>query len=352
MFHFIRKIGKIKLPFLSSFDICVDMGTSNTRIAVKDKGIVLRESTFLGMNTKTKDYLFFGDEARMIMGKTPEFIKIVRPMTNGVICDFDAYVAFMKKMIEKATQAYLSSYRFLKPSMRVITAVPYISTEIERKAVEEVFLKIGFSRIHTIEKAIVIGSSLNIDVFSHQPRLIVDLGGGLIEITIISGGGIVTEKTTKNAGEQMNHIIANYIYLKYGMIIGENTCEELKTSLLHFEAAESAMIVRGKSLENGLPKSIRLKSSDIKEALMNNFLQIVDLIKEVIEISPPEVIDEVYEKGIVLAGGLAEIKGIDLFLSKELKLEVIIPDQPSNAVILGLLSLLNKEESIMRLVSG
>ncbi len=324
------------------------MGTANTRLAIADKGLVLSEATFLGVNTKLKEYLFFGDEAKTIVGKTPEFIKILRPVVSGVISDFDGQVALINKFVERAVYPYLKSYVFIRPKMRCVVAVPYISTEIERKAVEEVAAKTGFSNCYLIEKSIANAYSLKINIFSHHPVLLADMGGGLIEISILSGGGVVAQKTLKNAGDSFNHVVANYLYLKYGVILGESTCEQLKIKLLDFGSAEESLTVRGKSLENGLPKSVRVKSSDIKEALLSNFSQIIDAIKEIIELAPPEVVDEIYDRGVILTGELARVPNIDTFFSKELKIDTVASQDFGNSTIYGLLKICKNEADLIR----
>jgi len=349
MFNFIRNLSKIKLPFLSFFNVCFDLGTSNTRIAILEKGVVLREPTYLGLNSKLREYIFFGQEAKTIIGKTPEFVKIIRPVVSGVINDFDAETVLIKKFIEKSVYPYFSGYKLIRPRLSAIAAVPSIATEIEQKAVEEMLTKVGFSSIHIVEKPLVAAAGCGFNLFSHHPHLIVDLGGGLIELAIISGGGIVAERTLKNAGDHMNGVIANYAYLKHGIILGDATCELLKIQLLGFTDTEKTMVVRGKSLENGLPKSVKINSFDIKEALLNSLNQILDAVKELIEVSPPEVVDTIFNRGIVLTGGLANIPKIDLFFSRELKIDAIVMDNPQEATINGLLRLSKNEEDLSKL---
>jgi rod shape-determining protein MreB len=348
MSNFIDSLKNINFPFLSSIELYCDLGTSNTRIAIKSKGIVLREETYLGYNTRIKEPIFFGKEAKLILGKTPDFVKIVKPVANGVIYDFDAEVYLLRNFLEKAVHLYFANNIF-RPAIRAVTSVPSIATEIERKAVEEVLIKVGCSQVFLIEKPIVNAAGYGFNVFSHQPNLIIDLGGGLIEIAIVSGGGVVKEKTLKNAGEYMNKLIYNYIYLKYGVILGENTCNNLKTSLLNFKDEEISTTIRGKSLETGLPKSIRVKTSDIKESLLGNFNQIIDAVKELIEASPPEIVEEIYRKGIILTGGLSNIKGIDVFFASELKIDVTCPDNPSDTTINGLIQIGKKHENLVNL---
>lgn len=349
MTNFIEKLGKIHLPIFSSFHIAADLGTSYTRLAIKDKGVVLRESTVVGFNKKTHEYIFFGNEARSITGKVPEFIKIENPVVNGIISNFDGEVAMVDKYIKKSVLPYLGKYPLIKPGIQAHVAVPSIATEIEQKAVEEVMYKTGASYVSLYEKplATAIGSGLNI--FIHQPIFIIDMGGGLIEIAIISGGGIVLQKSLKTAGEHMNKLIYNYLYLKHGIILGEITCDELKTKLLNFVQQDNVTLVRGKSLETGLPKSIKVKSSDIKEALLSSFNQIIDTVKEIIELAPPEVVDEVYKNGVVLTGGLSNIPGIETFFIEELKIPAKLADNRDNTTINGVLRICRRKEHIQRL---
>ncbi len=348
MFNFIQKIKKIQVSLLSGISVYFDLGTSTTKIAIKDKGIILREPTYLGYNAKIKDYLFFGKEAKSILGKTPDFIKIIRPIVAGVISDFDAEVSLLKKFLKESVYLYFTNQP-IKPSITAVTVVPTIATEIEQKAVEEALLKAGISRVFLIEKSLATAAGCQLNIFSHQPSLIVDLGGGLIEIFIVSGGGIVASKTIKNAGDSMNRIIYNYVYLKYGLILGENTCETLKIDLLNFNHLEKTVTIRGKSLETGLPKSVRIKTSDVKEALLNNFNQILDGIKELIETSPPEILDELLEKGVILTGGLANVKGIDKFFANELKINVFCAENPQETTINGLIKISSNFDNILKL---
>lgn len=347
MFNFIQILKKIKLPF-SYIELYFDLGTSQTKIGIKDKGVILRESTYLGFNSRIREFIFFGKEAKSIVGKTPDFIKITRPVVNGVISDFDAEVALIRKFLEQSVYLYFSN-KLIKPPIRAISVVPTVATEIEQKAVEEALVKAGASEVYLIEKSLATASGCNVDIFSHQPNLIVDLGGGLIELSIISSGGIVSQKTLKTAGDHMNKLIYNYIYLKYGVILGEATCETLKIDLLNFINDEKTTTIRGKSLETGLPKSVRITTSDIKEALLSNFNQISDGIKELIENSPPEILDELLKRGIILTGGLAQIEGIDRFFSNEIKIDVYRIEDVQNATINGLMKLSKNFDNLSKL---
>ncbi|MBI2051961.1 rod shape-determining protein [Candidatus Roizmanbacteria bacterium] len=350
MLHFIEKFSNLKLPFLTTLQICLDLGTTNTRIAIKDKGVVLQEPTYLGLNKKVHEYIFFGQEAKRIVGKVPEFIKIVKPVVNGIISEFDAQVALIQNFIQKGVAPYMVNYPFIKPPLDAIVAVPSIATEIEQKAVEEVLLKLGVRKVFLIERPLATAMGCGFNIFMHKPVFVVDLGGGLIEMAVISGGGIVMQKTLRTAGDHMNKLIYNYIHLKHGLILGEATCEELKVRLLNFTNEEKTMMVRGKSLENGLPKSVKIRTSDIKEALLSQLNLIIDTVKEIIELSPPEVVDEIFNRGIVLTGGLSNISGIDAFFTEELKnIKVSLAENRDLTTISGLMRIGRRKDLLQRL---
>lgn len=352
MFNFIQKIQNFKIPFLSTIGVFFDLGTSITRIAIKDKGIVLKEPTFLGFNAKSHDYIFFGKEAKNIAGKTPEFIKIIRPLIAGIISDFDAEVELVNYFIQKGVSPYLPKTQIFKPGFKALAHHPSTATEIEQKAVQEVLFKVGCSSVNIFEKAVVNVAGCGFDIFSHEPVMIIDLGGGLIEISIVSGGGIVAQKNILVGGEHMDKLIANYCYLKHGVILGEKTAENLKVTLLNFSNEEKVLSVRGKSLETGLPKSVKIKTGDVREALLNSFNQIIDAVKELIEVSPPEIVDEVFNRGVYLVGGLASVKGIDNFFSQELKIKTIIAENHSDATLRGLINIAKRPENIYKLTGS
>jgi len=354
MFGFLSKINWEafpKIPFLSSIQLYFDLGTSNTRIAIKNKGVVLKEPTYLGINAKTKKSIFFGQEAKIILGKTPEFIKIMRPINNGIIFDFDAEVSLLHFFMKKSIAPYFHQGYLIKPPIKALTAFPLIATEIEQKAVEEALNKAGCYSITMIDKPLATAAGCGIDVYTNKPHMIVDMGGGIIEISIVGSGGIVSSKTLKNAGEAMDKIISNYVYLKHGVILGESAGEKLKTTILNFAGEDKLQLIRGKSLETGLPKSVKIKTDEIKEALLTSFSQIGETIKELIEISPPETVEEVFNEGIYLAGGLTGILGIDNYFSEELKTKIIISSSFKEATINGLIELDKKPNMINNLTS-
>jgi rod shape-determining protein MreB len=338
MFHFIQNIVKSISPF-TQLQVSFDLGTHTTKIGLKGKGVVLREPTCAALRIQpTKEYLFFGSDAKQILGKTPEFLQIIKPIVNGIVSDFDTEVALLRFYIDKAITPYTQSM-FIKPPIHAITAVPTIATEIEQKAVEEALLKAGCSFVSMIKKPLATASGAGFNVFFHKPHLVVDIGAGMTEISVISGGGIVNYKALKQAGDYMDRVIANYIHLKHGVVLGEATCEKLKISCLNFSGAEVTELARGKSLENGLPKSVKIRSSELREALTPTYTLIIDTIKELIEMSPPEVVNDIYQEGILLTGKAALIPGFATFIGDELKIEVVVPEHAAEATIYGLLKI-------------
>ena len=349
MDNIISILTKFSSLFLSQNTVCFDLGTTNTRVAIKGKGIVLDEPSFIAYSKRQKDYIFFGQEAKEIAGKVPIYLKVFQPLKSGVIFDFNSETALLKKFLYRSLSPYSTGRKFLKPQIRAITNVPYIATEIEQKAVSESLNKIGISQVNLIEKSVANAIGCGINILSHKPTLIVDMGGGLIETAIISGGGIINQKTLKTAGQHMDKIIYNYVYLKHGLILGKYTCEKVKLDLLNFAGQEKTATFRGKSLETGLPKSVRIKSSEIKEALIPFFNQIIDSVKEILEISQPEIINDLLKKEVILTGGLANIPGLDNFFKHELKMNIKTAEKPQLATTEGLLKL-SENEKLLEIV--
>ena len=333
--------------FFSPSSISIDLGTHITRLAVEDKGIVIQEPTILGYNQQTKEYLFFGRKAKEIIGKTPSFIKIIKPIHQAVINDFDSTLIFLDNLIRNQLYPHYRKNFFFKSFSMIYSGITSNATEVEKKALEELLIKLGFRQVLIVDRAVALASAIKDDILMHTPVLIVDLGGGLIEMAVVSGGGVIVHRILKTGGDFFLHQITHYLYLKYGVIIGENTSEQLLINLLNFINDEKIQVVRGKSLETGLPKSVRVKTSDIRESLTSLFNTVIDTIKELIEYSPPEAVDEIYKNGVFLAGGLANIQGIDNFFSESLKMPVVILDKPETALIRGLLKL-SKQPQIVR----
>lgn len=335
---------------LTAHSIAVDFGTSMTRVAILGKGVVLREPTFVGLNTRTNEYIFFGNEAEEIYGKAPTFISIIHPVEYAIISDFDSSVKLLTRFFEKAVHPFFFRNKLFKSKFAAYTTVPSSATEVEQRAIEEALVKAGAGSVHILEKSIATGYGADLPVFSNDPAFIIDLGAGLIEMAIVTTGGIVVSKTLRIGGLAMDTVIKNYVHLKYGMIIGESTAQKLKNALMSFDDDKRVLTVRGKSLENGLPRSIRVASVDIREALIASFNTIVDGIKDMLETVAPEVVDGIVKNGITLAGGLANIPGIDKYIMQDIKIPVNIPENPQDATIQGILKLLENKERLERVI--
>lgn len=346
----LSKALKYSRRFIGDFRIAVDFGTANTRIAVFDKGVVLREPTFVGFNTRTNECILYGEEAKQIYGKAPNFIRVIKPVQNSIISDFDSVVLLIKQFFDKSVYPYLPRGSLLRLNIKALTAVPTTSTEVEQKAYLESLLKVGCSEVQLIDKPIASALGAELGVFSNNPSFIIDMGAGLVEMAVIISGGIVNFKTIKIAGDHMDKLIYNYLHLKYAVTTGELTSEKLKNSLFSLKGEDKTLTIRGKSLENGLPKSVRVKSADIMEALVGNLNQIIDHVKELLETLPADIIDGIIRSGITLTGGLANIPGIDKYMTAELKVPVFVAGKPQDSVINGLLKLLGDSEKMKRSV--
>ena len=318
-------------------NVYIDLGTSTTRIAIENKGVLIREPTVIGYNKKMKESIFFGTEAKRVTGKVPDFISIEQPVRDSIIVNFDMAVELVKHFLDLAITPYRSKHALLKPTIHTSAAVPTVASEIEQRAVEEVLFKVGARKVSLFERSLVTALGCGHNVFLHEPVGVIDMGGGTVDIAIISGGGVVQQKTLKTAGEHMNKLINNYLYLKHGIVLGDGTIEEMKLSLFQLEGEEKTETVRGKSLETGLPKKIKVRSSEVKEALLPCLNHITDAIKELVELSPPEVVNALYKDGITLTGGVSHAPGIAGFFEEELKLPAAIAINPDTSTINGLL---------------
>lgn len=335
----------LKMPSMSSATkVGIDIGTSMTRIAIDEKGIVLREPTFVGHNVRTGQALFLGDEAKQIYGKAPEFIKVIKPIEHSIISDFDATVALVQEFLKKSVYPYYHA-SFVRKGLSAYTAVPTSSTEVEQKALHEALIKAGFNSAHLIERPLAAAIGAQLDVFTNKPTFVIDMGAGSVEIAIIIMGGIVSSRVLKTGGDHMDKLIYNYLHLKYGLIIGEQTAETLKNELYSLNDKKGVKAIRGKSLENGLPKSVRVTSADIREALAVPLNHIIDAIKELIETSPPEIIDGMIKSGAVLTGHLAKVPNLDQFIMNEVKMPVSTAKNPEDATIQGIYTLFRKDNA-------
>ncbi|PJQ29992.1 rod shape-determining protein [Campylobacter jejuni] len=322
------------IGFFSS-DMGIDLGTANTLVLVKDKGIVINEPSVVAVErerygSKAK-ILAVGKEAKDMVGKTPGNIEAIRPMKDGVIADFDMTEKMIRYFIEKTHRRK----SFLRP--RIIISVPYGLTQVERKAVRESALSAGAREVFLIEEpmAAAIGASLPIQ--EPKGNLVVDIGGGTTEIGVISLGGLVISKSIRTAGDKLDMSIVNYVKEKYNLIIGERTGEEIKITIGSAIQLpkELSMVVKGRDQVSGLLSRIELTSEDVREAMREYLKEIADALKMVLEMMPPDLASDIVENGVVLTGGGALIRGLDKYLSEIVRLPVYIADETLLAVAKG-----------------
>lgn len=313
--------------------IGIDLGTANTLACVKGKGVVLREPTVVAYNTRTDKVLAVGTEAKEMIGKTPGSILAFRPLKDGVIAEFEVTKTMLKMFTKKL---FAGSLFFMRPSM--IVCIPYGVTEVERMAVEDAALEAGARSVALIEEPVAAAIGSGIDVANARGSMIVDIGGGTTEVAVLSLGGIVESKSLRSAGDKMDDAITAYIRKKYGLMIGETTAENIKKNIgsVHPLIDRGTMEVRGRSLNNGLPSTITVSSSDVEEALCDIIDDIVEAVKNTLEDTPPELAGDIYEDGIVLAGGGALLGGLDKLITDATGVPVRVAPVPLDGVILGI----------------
>ncbi len=322
-----------------SFDLGVDLGTVNTLVLIKGKGIAIREPSVVAIHKKTKQVLAIGSEAKKMLGKTPIAIEAIRPLRDGVISDFDTTEAMLRYFIQKIHETPKGQgFKFPKiPRPRVVVGIPSGVTEVERRAVQDAALSAGARQCYLIEEPMAAAIGAGLPIEEAEGNLIVDIGGGTTEIAVISLGGMVLSRSLRIAGDEMDQDIINYMRLRYGMLIGERTAEEVKIGLGSAtpQKDEKEMVVRGRDLATGLPKSIKISSVEVREALAPTVNQMITALQEVLEETPPELLSDILERGVTLAGGGALLKGLDKKMSEETKMPVWVCDDPLTAVARG-----------------
>ncbi|PMP77287.1 MAG: rod shape-determining protein [Sulfurihydrogenibium sp.] len=340
-------LGKILGMF--SNDIGIDLGTANTLIFVKGKGIVLTEPSIVAIDRTNGKVLAVGKEAKEMIGKTPEHIQVIRPLKDGVIADFDTTQAMLRYFIQKV-HTHFPLAKMLNPRPRVIVGVPSGITTVEKRAVIDAARQAGAREVYLIAEpmAAAIGAGLPIE----QPggNMIVDIGGGTSEIAVISLSGLVISNSIRVAGDEMNEAIINYLKRNYHILIGEQTAENVKINLgsaIESDRDSKTMEIRGRDMA-GMPRSITISGKDIREALEDVIVQIVNAVKSTLERTPPEIAADIVERGIVLAGGGSLIHGLDRRLRNETGLPVVYCEDPLTAVAKGIGKSINNIELIKR----
>lgn len=325
---------------LFSHDVGIDLGTANTLVLVRGKGIVIREPSVVARHKKTKEILSIGSAAKRMEGRTPQTIEAVRPLKNGVIADFDATAAMLSYFIKEVHEVPFGARPLGLPKIprpQVVVGIPSGVTEVERRAVQEAALTSGARRAYLIEEPMAAALGAGLDVREPGGIFVVDIGGGTTEIAVISLGGIVLNRGLRIAGDEMDEAIIAYLRMRYSLLLGQRSAEELKIQIGSAvpQKQDKKHVVRGRDLETGLPKSIIVTSEEIREALTPIIQQIVTRIEDTIEETPPELVADIMERGILLAGGGALIPGIDQLISESLKVPVAIAEDPLTAVVRG-----------------
>lgn len=322
-----------KLFGIFSQDIGIDLGTANTLVYVKDKGIVLNEPSVVAVNQKTKQVLAIGEEAKKMVGRTPAYIVAVRPLADGVISDFEVTEQMLKYFIQKTNQQKWS----LTPRPRVVIGVPYGVTEVERRAVEEAAINAGAREVHLIEEPLAAAIGARIPVQEPSGNMIVDIGGGTTEVAVTALGGVVTSRSLRIAGDEMNEDIVDYARDQFNLSLGLKTAEEIKIAIgSALELKDKINYpMRGRDLVTGLPKEIIINDDVVRKAISKSVRAIVNSVKSTIEEAPPELVADILQRGICLAGGGALLRGLDRLIAQETQTNVHIAEDPLTCVVRG-----------------
>ena len=328
-------------------DMGIDLGTANTLVHLKGKGVVLTEPSVVAIQNDNGRVLAVGDEAKRMIGRTPGNIVAIRPMKDGVIADFDVTQAMLNYFINKVLGPRTP---FMRP--RVIISIPTGCTTVEERAVKEAALQAGAKEAYLIEEPMAAAIGAGLPVYEPTGNLIVDIGGGTTEVAVISLGGIVTAKSVRVAGDNMDADIMQHLKKNYNLLIGERTAEDIKISVgsALWEGDEEYYEVRGRDLVSGLPKTIKVSSQEIQNALKETVDHIIEGIKVCLEKTPPELASDIIDRGIVMAGGGALLKGLDKLISQETNIPVYACEDPLLAVARGTGKVLENIEVLKRVL--
>ncbi len=313
-------------------ELGIDLGTANTLVYMKGRGIIIREPSVVAVDSRTGEPKYVGQEAKEVIGRTPGSIEAVRPLKDGVIADFEITSAMLCEFIEKALGRRLFFRR-----ANVVICIPSGVTAVERRAVKETAESAGARRVDVIEEPMAAAIGAGLPVMEPTGSMVVDIGGGTSEVAVISMGGIVASKSVRIAGDAFDQAILNHIRKKYNVLVGERTAENIKITIgsAYELEKEMTMEVSGRNLPNGLPENIVISSEEIREALRDPLSEVVDAVKNTLEKTPPELASDIIEKGITLTGGGALIRGIDDLINAETKMPVVVAKSPLDCVAAG-----------------
>ncbi|MEX0331684.1 MAG: rod shape-determining protein [Puniceicoccaceae bacterium] len=314
-----------------SNDIGIDLGTANTLVYARDKGVVLREPSVVAINNETREVIAVGDEAKRMLGRTPMNISALRPMKDGVIADFEITEAMLRYFIQKVN----NTMRFVPP--RVVVAVPSGITEVERRAVKESAIHAGAREVRLLQEPVAAAIGVGLPIDEPTANMIVDIGGGTTEVAIISLSGVVYSKSIRVGGDELDAAIVNYMKRAYNLMIGDRSAEEIKMRIGSASPLdeELTMEVKGRDSVAGLPKTLHISSQEIREALADTINSITELVRNALERCPPELSADLVDRGFILAGGGAMIRNLDRLLSDATGLPVFVAEDPLSAVANG-----------------
>ena len=331
-----------------SRDIGVDLGTANTLIYVKDRGIVINEPSVVAVNTRTDQIVAVGREAERMIGKTPPHIVATRPLVDGIISDFEVTEKMLTYFIDRVHREAFT----LLPRPRVIIAIPTEITEVEKKAVEDVVRSAGARSVYLIEEPMAAAIGTRLPVQEPTASMVVDIRGGTTEIAVISLGGIVTAKSLRLAGDELNQNIVQYAREQFNLLLGERVAEDIKIQIGSASPLATPLetTMRGRDLVSGLPKEVVVNDTQIRQSMTRSVKTIIDHIKDILEITPPELVADIYERGIVLTGGSALLRNISVAIAEATQIPVRVADDPLTCVVRGTGLLLDNPELLKEIV--
>lgn len=328
----------------------IDLGTKNTLVYTQDRGIIINEPSVVAVNIRTDEILAVGDEAKKMLGKTPSHIQVIKPLVDGVISDFEVAEKMLKYFIDKVHSESFS----LMPRPRVIIGIPLDITEVEKKAVEDAVKSAGARQVYLVEESMAAAIGARLPVTEATASMVVDIGGGTTEIAVISLGGAVTWRTLRSAGNELDNDITQYIREEFNILVGEQLAEEVKIRIGSASPLKEPLEieVRGRDLLNGLPKAIIINDVQVREAMSRTIGKIIENIKLTLENTPPELVSDIYEHGIILTGGGALLRSLDKEIAQATKIPVKVADDPLTCVARGTGILLADQEMLNKVITA
>jgi rod shape-determining protein MreB len=333
-----------------SLDIGIDLGTANTLVSVRGKGIVIQEPSWVAIDKKTRQPLAIGAEAKEMVGRTPANIIAIRPLRDGVISEFEITQAMLEYFIGKAHEQSLVPV----PRPRVVVGIPCGVTEVEKRAVYDAAMSVGARETFLIEEPMAAALGAGLPVGDIRGSMIVDIGGGTSEVAIISMGGVVVSRSLRVAGDEMDQDIVQYMRNKYNLLVGERMAEQVKIAIgsAYHLPQEKTMVLRGRNLVTGLPEEVEVSSVEIREAINGSVQTIIDTIKDALDEAPPEIIADLMESGVCMAGGGSLLQMLDKRLSNELRIRAWVVDDPMSCVVRGASIILEDLDHLSRYLVG